>query len=587
MSENPYVSYFQPGQIVFLVEGRTTPEENTQFLEWAKTNLPQGVEISAKDADSMQFPPLPPILELKYAETASKVPITRKPEKPSVEVKPSVFTLVPAQITGLKGEKEGDLEIQLFNLILGLDKKRQNAKGKPLRAVSPNWFITGSSSSPGGTGGPGSRPDAYDGSPETHEHEFDLQYLPPAIRDQVQTGKKGTGIDVAILDTAPVQSLKEIDDYWVKVKKHTLLSRLRDPSNPRLLEIVKDSGADTPSRLNKPFPPGYRQSNDDGHDYEMADHGLFAAGIINSFAPAAKIRLFQVLNPYGIGDLTSIARGLQRVLASYTNGNNLLVNMSLTINFPLEKAHITTEDPVGKMIGEMILNQKRPGWVDWLCQAYNWLCMLIEKIFGISLPRCPLSWYERQTWAMEGICDSLKELGSKVIAAAGNRRRNGAGRPQAEYPAAFPDVLGVGALPRKSEPPADPNTRLPAASYSNFSDRPDGSGIATLGGEEGLGNGVLGIYLGKFPGRKDSIAPPTPSANGWAWWAGTSFATPIVTGITAAVLSNGTLGDTPKKVIESLLKNRSYWTEQNEEVLFVRQCLPSSTTSNTPPYHAA
>src|SRR6266498_3553657 len=185
------------------LKSESTPVYTVGFAIYSPESLPLIIRPLAKVACRSGFQPDTPVkdevwrvINLPY-KYLCKRSITRKPEKPSVEVKPSVFTLVPAQITGLKGEKEGDLEIQLFNLILGLDKKRQNAKGKPLRAVSPNWFITGSSSSPGGTGGPGSRPDAYDGSPETHEHEFDLQYLPPAIRDQVQTGKKGTGIDVA------------------------------------------------------------------------------------------------------------------------------------------------------------------------------------------------------------------------------------------------------------------------------------------------------------------------------------------------------------------------------------------------------
>ena len=41
---------------------------------------------------------------------------------------------------------------------------------------------------------------------------------------------------------------------------------------------------------------------------------------------------------------------------------------------------------------------------------------------------------------------------------------------------------------------------------------------------------MLGLYIGEFPGccRNESK---------WAWWAGTSFATPILTGAVASVLS--------------------------------------------------
>lgn len=582
MSLNVYDSYFQPGQILFLVDGYSTQEENTKLIEWAKSILPQGIEISAQASDPLQFPPPDSSKYLKRAVVAPGGIVAEKPRGPQIESKPSVFTLLPIQVSGLKKEeKPGEAEAQLFDLIMTVDRNRKYAPGKTLRAVSPNWFVTGGSSSPGSTGGPGSRPDSYDGAPDTHDFEFDLSNLPPGIRSQIENGNKGAGVDVAILDTAPLATLQEIDDVWVKTKKHSLLSRLRDPSDLRLVDIIKDNQLNTPSRLYQPDPPGFLQSNDGGHDYIMADHGLFAAGIINTLAPEATIRIFQVLNPFGVSDLTSIAQGLQKVLAQYSNQENLLVNMSLTINFPIEEAHITTENAIGKRIGMMILSQKRPAWLELLCKLYNWLCMLIAKIFGITLPPCQPSWYERQTWAMEGICDSLKVLGSKVIAAAGNRRKKGGPKPQAEYPAAFPDILGVGALP-KSEPPADPNTPLETASYSNLSDRPKGSGIATLGGEAGAEKGVLGIYLTEVPGPTGMGIPPTQSGNGWAWWAGTSFATPVVTGITAAILSNKLPGGTAQEVLAELQDHPRYHTRDQEDVLFVKQCDPSSTAARHP-----
>jgi subtilisin family serine protease len=116
-----------------------------------------------------------------------------------------------------------------------------------------------------------------------------------------------------------------------------------------------------------------------------------------------------------------------------------------------------------------------------------------------------------------------------VIAAAGNDHRPGQSvAPQARVPAAFDSVQGVGALP-KALPRK--NGKLKKASYSNQADKPRKIGITTLGGEEGEGQGVLGLYLGEFPCGE-------PNCTKWAWWAGTSFATPVVTGVTVAVLSN-------------------------------------------------
>jgi subtilisin family serine protease len=55
-------------------------------------------------------------------------------------------------------------------------------------------------------------------------------------------------------------------------------------------------------------------------------------------------------------------------------------------------------------------------------------------------------------------------------------------------------------------------------------------GIETLGGEEGQGKGLLGLYLGEFPSGERNESK-------WAWWAGTSFAAPILTGAVASILS--------------------------------------------------
>jgi len=112
-------------------------------------------------------------------------------------------------------------------------------------------------------------------------------------------------------------------------------------------------------------------------------------------------------------------------------------------------------------------------------------------------------------------------------------------------------VLGVGALPKDT---VWGNTPYPPSSYSNIADQPGEVGVTTFGGEGGEGKGVLGLYIGEFP------VDPNPSwwqrflswlitllggrvagpqnLTDMAWWAGTSFATPILAGTIAAVLSD-------------------------------------------------
>jgi subtilisin family serine protease len=139
------------------------------------------------------------------------------------------------------------------------------------------------------------------------------------------------------------------------------------------------------------------------------------------------------------------------------------------------------------------------------------------------------------------------------VAAAGNegddRQQQGQTHPRALYPAAFANegidnIVPVGAV----------NEQEQASSFSCY---PGEKGIATYGGEiPGKGDiykehgmtkvdtnkidALIGIYTQlHYPALSITDEQATysaPNTYGWAYWIGTSFATPIVTAVVARAL---------------------------------------------------
>jgi subtilase family protein len=571
MSAEHKVIYFQPGQLIFLVDGEWNGESEKALRAWANPIMDRHEMKMSEKAISLTFPPT---LQ-QPTNKEEKVSLQEKSERKKPYISPKVaehnssFTVMSVDITGL--ETDPKYADKLLNLIVALDNDREKALGPSrLQVVSPNWLTSGGSE-PGATGGPGAKPTSFDGLANTEKFKFTLD---EKLKEMIKQGRQGEDVVVAILDTAPIKYedvdktqpliqraddphsvLAKIYETWVTQRlddPHSLISSLLNPDKPRLT-VHLNPNVDKPD--SDILYDGHLQA--DGHKYEMTDHGLFVAGIIHSLARQAELHLYQVLNRYGVGDLFSIAQALQEVFNTYAD-KPLVINLSLTINIPLEKGHIPTKiynDGYDNGIGRKLTELSKEN------------AMAEGSEFSKEKRQQWKDWYSRQNLPAEWICDLAYAFGSRMIAAAGNNREKGQGRPQACYPAAFETALGVGAL-KKSVLPADSTEKLETASYSNLDDRPGGTGITTLGGEEGKGNGVLGIYLGEFPPISKSNPTPTASINGWGWWAGTSFATPIISGLAAALL---TPGKTTENVIAELSGAQPFTDQDDEDVLFVTQ----------------
>ena len=529
-------AYFRDDQIACLVTHQTNEISEDQLrglLAALKPHL-KGGEVDWPPR-MISFPAVTAEQYRKWLARLQRVPPVQAEgeEAPGPSPEP-LFDAISMLVCNVKNGPKDPLE--QIDTIQTLGKQFQEPiAGLTVQSITPNWLISGASQG-GATGGPGGLPKPFkteNSDPVQVPYRFEA--LKTLLNEKGLCGE-GENVDVAILDTAPcghdlVMAYKE----W---NAHPLINTLLGPDGKLCLY---------PATYKELLRMGNTSMN--RHDYQMTDHGLFAAGIIHSIVPEAKIHLIEVLNPFGVGDLESLTGGLLKVLLDIykpETNRRLVVNCSWMLELPLVIEHCYAPFPTDPDYGfeqavwKMIQDDPNP----------------IET--------------KRQAFWLKALCDRLGVLGAQVVAAAGNdwshakeehkaqggtqkKKNNGQAEeprgtaPAARYPAALNEVIGVGALPPNSKDSHSGKYRV--SEYSNLGDKPAGLGIMTLGGEEGKDNngkekGVLGLYLGeKFPGKIPNQAEMTifgrgnDEKNPWAWWEGTSFATPVLTGTIAAVLS--------------------------------------------------
>ncbi len=488
------ISYFAPGQLAFLVE-HEAPLDPSRLVEGLK------VHPLVREDERLQRAEFSAERVLTFAPQAAQ-----DEPKQSYSARPVSRALVGRARLPVSRREEArrllhsilfaDLELPDDDLIALVDEMDRRLLryadpgpgGIVLRALTPNWLSAGAPYHIG-TGGPGAQPvpAKLDENAWWRSSGADVEGAPFSFALPADLSKEtspGTGVRVAILDTAPTpEAMRRAYKRWQA--DHPILRGLLGPTGElpsKHLRLIPGDAA-LFARLNSE-DGGFQL---DGHRYDMSDHGLFIAGIIHSIAPDATLTLVRVLNDYGVGTLETITQGLHTVYAQRDRSRPLVVNMSLTLSLPLH-------------------GHKLPG-------------------FGPARLFADSGFIERMGWPLQWTCDILEDDGVLIVAAAGNDAQPGK-RPYARQPAAFDSVIGVGAL-RKDGKPTD---------YSNLADHPSPIGIATFGGETSVpgmadpDNGVLGVYIGEFPDG-------SPNINGWARWAGTSFAAPAITGVLARLRS--------------------------------------------------
>jgi hypothetical protein len=428
-----------------------------------------------------------------------------------------------------------------------------------LLAASPNWLNGGTSSvDPNHViiGCPASPPiPANDPCASGNWHITLPEELPEAILNA-----RGAGVHVFVLDTLPKQ--QQISDAVIASGK----------SNPLLVDIAENVMLNyqvLSDVLDVPSPNQPATGNDIHGNlvgFPMNDHGIFIAGIIRDLAPAAKVECIRVLNDYAVGDTAMLLNAFTYIQNRLSDinpetrepgdlpGTPVVVNMSLTATLPEESL-------------------EQWGFTD---------ATIAPARLALLLPM--------QALAAKGV----------VFAASSG---NGSGprdqvtnppgeRLQPRYPAAFayplPGVNDEPGLPAMI-PVGAVNKEGLASSYSNY---PGELGIGTYGGELPQASSVApnattgtsaqlpidalrGVYTASlYPALSETdellIHSPAPisypeyqpsSATTWAYWMGTSFATPIISALAARVLeTRPSVDDSVRQTLLAAAPSRVDWT---------------------------
>ena len=313
-------------------------------------------------------------------------------------------------------------------------------------------------------------------------------------------GRGADDVVVAILDTAIHPDRIQSAASRPELRQNWLLQRLAN-------DLRSEDGSFVVEYDRYPLTGDIRTGRDQSNDtrfYFMPDHGLSVAGLVRDVAPRARIRMLRVLNDFGGGDLYSLFACLTDLERELVSGRvrRLIINLSLTIMPDIRRLPYIWFDhrdwPTTQLTGAMrVLHH-------------------IEE--GLRL-----------------LFESLAAQGALIIAAAGNdsisaHQRGLPPRPP-RAPARYESTLSVTSV----------NSHFAPAIFANAASIPPiDAGVATFGGDgygtldnNGWPDAVRGLYISpSFPDNTQNIS-------GWADWAGSSMAVPIISGLATHMMSQG------------------------------------------------
>lgn len=402
--------------------------------------------------------------------------------------------------------RQGDSSLQdpvplaLAHIEGQLDSLAQS--GLHVVSAMPNWLVTAAPSLFYGDGGPATPPRPAPRIDIPTSGGVPLGWRTSFVDQGLLLDPNGAeDVVVAILDTAYPPDRLLSAAARPEFRRNSLLQHIA-------ADLRSENGAFEIEYDRYPVTNDVRTGRDmysEPRYYFMPDHGVFVAGLVRDIAPGARIRLIRILNDFGGCDLYNLFSALSDLEQDIVSGSirRLVINLSLTVMPDIRRLPYVWFD-----------HRQWPSTQ--LAGAVRVLSHIEE---GLRL-----------------LFESLYVHGALVVAAAGNdssalANKQGQKPRPPRTPARFDTVLSVTSV----------NSRYAPSQFANLASIPPlNEGVATFGGDSygsmdanGLPDAVRGIYIAPtFPNGEQNVS-------GWADWSGTSFAAPIISGLSAHLLAQG------------------------------------------------
>jgi hypothetical protein len=443
--------------------------------------------------------------------------------------------------------------------------------GVTIESAMPNWYTVVADDC--SCGGPSGQPWPFPAAPPA-SLRFDS--ASPAVKQAL--GRHGDAAPIVyVLDTCPDDSGNDptrnagfLGSAKEFIGVNGAAARFSD------LSLHPD---DYPSNTGSPVLPNWYgpqrdwsnpniSAQDKENEFNVSDHGLFVTGIVRQVCPSADIRLVRTLGRYGVGDTAGLTAILRKVLLEVQTLSQpipILINASLMVDYPTD-----------------LRSAKRwfPSLPESLAVDGTYIEENDNQYIGPALNAIHQP--------LRATIDAVVAKNILIVAAAGNDMLPNVPRPAPRFPAGYPNVLSVAALTGSGHGAEYSNraATFPTASVTG------GNGVAVLGGAcrfspDSLGpiemppvnpavgilnsnaalgattavygprtvtpgasepDGVIGLFTANYmplsnyrdpylPAPGDATADGIQNTTGWAYWSGTSFAAPIITGLAANLWS--------------------------------------------------